>query len=886
MGDRVSAGLQTVPNVVFIYTTAGDGGDSQSFWLPREQAAQAAVDALTPAGTWTCASQVVNGHSILRCAKGAAVCYNMRLPDGGNGSGFLGRGSLAMLRDGGQATLTAIDGSATYSSWADLTNTIRAIIDLEGANQAAPYVEVHSPDYDRTLNPRDHTDNYATGDLTHDAAATRSWNISWYVDYDISNRAINLTQAAHDIKRLAFYAYDNYMGSRGLGREQYDQLYQDWLWRTYYRSTVSTPPLPPAAPTGLQAVAFSSSRIDLTWTDNATNETGYTVERAPDNSGVPGTYAQIASLAGNATTYQSTALDPVTTYWYRVRAFNAGDVSGYSNAVSGTTLQRPATPTNLQAQPISTTRIDLIWTDNATNETSYVVERAPDNAGVAGTFTQIVSLPAGSTAYSNTGLAANTAYWYRVRALTANDASSYSTAVSALTPQGPAAPTNLVATAISSSQINLTWTDNTTAETGYTVERAPTVSGVAGTYAAIANLPANSVSYNDVSLTQNTRYWYRVRAFNTVDVSAYSAEANATTLQAAPAAPTALQLTVFSTSRIDLRWTDHANDETGFRIERAPDNGGTAGVFAEIATVGANVVTYSNTGLAPSTPYWYRVRAYNGGGNSAYTNSATATTLAPNAPRLDVYVQAHQDDWQLFMGYHAYTSSQTASNILFIYTTAGDGGASTTTWLDRELAAQASVDALIGAGNWTCAAQTINAHSIRRCAKGKAVSYDMRLGDGNTNGAGFNGHGSLALLRDGGVSTLTAIDGSTTYTSWSDLTATMGAIIDFESAADAAPSVQVHSPDYDRTINSHDHTDHLASSDLVTGAAATRSWTRYLYIDYHTQDLAQNITAAQRDIKRATFNAYDNYMGSRGYGYEQYDTLYQIWLFREYVRTP
>ena len=246
MGDRVSTGLQTVPNVVFIYTTAGDGGDAPSFWQPREQAAQAAVDALTPAGTWSCASQVVNGHSILRCAKGGAVSYNMRLPDGGNGSGFLGRGSLAMLRDGAQASLTAIDGSATYSSWADLTNTIRAIIDLEGAGQAAPYVDVHSPDYDRTLNPRDHSDNYATGDLLHDAAATRSWNISWYVDYDISNRAINLTQAAHDIKRLAFYAYDNYMGSRGLGREQYDQLYQDWLWRTYYRSTVSTPPLPPA----------------------------------------------------------------------------------------------------------------------------------------------------------------------------------------------------------------------------------------------------------------------------------------------------------------------------------------------------------------------------------------------------------------------------------------------------------------------------------------------------------------------------------------------------------------------------------------------------------------------------------------------------------------
>jgi hypothetical protein len=253
-----------------------------------------------------------------------------------------------------------------------------------------------------------------------------------------------------------------------------------------------------------------------------------------------------------------------------------------------------------------------------------------------------------------------------------------------------------------------------------------------------------------------------------------------------------------------------------------------------------------------------------------------------------VYVQAHQDDWQLFMGDHAYNSGQTASNLLFIYTTAGDGGSPASYWQLRELAAQASVDALIGAGSWTCAAQTINAHSIRRCAKGKAVSYDLRIGDGNTNGSGFGGHGSLALLRDGGISTLMALDGSATYTSWSDFTTTMAGIIDFETTADGGPGVVVHAPDYDRTINLRDHTDHLASGDAIHAVAPAHNWTNYWFVDYHTQDLAQNLTTAQRNLKRVQFNAYDNYMGSRGYGYEQFDSLYQSWLFREYsrVQTP
>lgn len=85
-----------------------------------------------------------------------------------------------------------------------------------------------------------------------------------------------------------------------------------------------------------------------------------------------------------------------------------------------------------------------------------------------------------------------------------------------------------------------------------------------------------------------------------------------------------LTATAVSTSQINLAWADNTSNETGFRIERSLDNS----TWAEIATVGANVTSFSNTGLNPSTLYYYRVRAWNAVGNSEYSNTASSTTQA------------------------------------------------------------------------------------------------------------------------------------------------------------------------------------------------------------------------------------------------------------------
>src|SRR5262245_4886271 len=98
-----------------------------------------------------------------------------------------------------------------------------------------------------------------------------------------------------------------------------------------------------------------------------------------------------------------------------------------------------------------------------------------------------------------------------------------------------------------------------------------------------------------------------------------------------PVAPSGLAASPVSTSQINLSWLDNSSSETGFKVERAPESStspGNPGTFVQIATVGAGVRTYSSTGLAQGTRYFYRVRAYNAKGNSAYSNTANAYTMA------------------------------------------------------------------------------------------------------------------------------------------------------------------------------------------------------------------------------------------------------------------
>jgi hypothetical protein len=222
-------------------------------------------------------------------------------------------------------------------------------------------------------------------------------------------------------------------------------------------------------------------------------------------------------------------------------------------------------------------------------------------------------------------------FWYTTQYYSANSTAGWRTRIGKFTvgtcgppPAPPAAPSGLTATAVSSSQINLAWTDNSTNESGFRVERCAG-SGCTN-FAAVGSVGANTTSFSDTGLSSSTLYRYQVVAFNSGGDSAPSNVAEATT-QAGPTIPNApsnLTATAISTTRIDLAWADNSNNEDGFRIERC--QGSTCTGFVQIAQTGANVTSFSDTGVSKNKTYRYRVRAFNAAGNSAYSNIASATT--------------------------------------------------------------------------------------------------------------------------------------------------------------------------------------------------------------------------------------------------------------------
>ena len=189
----------------------------------------------------------------------------------------------------------------------------------------------------------------------------------------------------------------------------------------------------PNAPTNLLANTVLAGQINLTWSDTSTNEDGFKIERAPDNAGSPGAWAQVATVGANVTNYNDAGLVPNTTYWYRVRAYNVSGDSDYSNPASAITPPLLG-PSALIATAISTNQINLLWADNSTTEDGFEVERAPDSGGSPGSWTQIATLGTSVTNYSDTGLSPDTKYWYRVRAFNAAGNSDYSNQASATTP--------------------------------------------------------------------------------------------------------------------------------------------------------------------------------------------------------------------------------------------------------------------------------------------------------------------------------------------------------------------------------------------------------------------------------------------------------------------
>jgi PKD repeat protein len=129
----------------------------------------------------------------------------------------------------------------------------------------------------------------------------------------------------------------------------------------------------------------------------------------------------------------------------------------------------------------------------------------------------------------------------------------------------------------------------------------------------------------DTSHTYNNKGTYTATLTVTDNTGLTKTSSVQINVTGAPTAPSGLTATAYFTgTQINLAWNDNATDETGYKIERSLNNS----TWTQIATVGANAKTYSNTGLSTSVQYFYRVRATNAVGDSSYSNTASATTVA------------------------------------------------------------------------------------------------------------------------------------------------------------------------------------------------------------------------------------------------------------------
>lgn len=345
-------------------------------------------------------------------------------------------------------------------------------------------------------------------------------------------------------------------------------------------------------PSNLQA-SLSINNAVLTWNDNSSNEGGFNVERKTGN----GSFVMIAQLSANTNNYVDKSLPANTVFTYRVSAFRSTGVSGYSNetllTTSGTTVitniaaGKPSSQSSTgyggTADRGNDDNTNGDWSGNSIAHTntelnpwwqvdlqaSYAIDHIEiwnrinsccigrmvnfyvfvsdvpfvstdlnttlNQQGVWSNFNAAYPNPSLSVAVNRTGR------YIRLQLAgqaTINLAELKVFGSPATPPQGnvPAAPLSLTATASSATSIALSWTDQSSDETGFRIERKTGN----GAYSLLSEVAANTKVYNDLNVLASTNYTYRIFAFNAYGNSAYSNESSATTQQQVPLSNLAL----------------------------------------------------------------------------------------------------------------------------------------------------------------------------------------------------------------------------------------------------------------------------------------------------------------------------------------------------------
>jgi hypothetical protein len=371
------------------------------------------------------------------------------------------------------------------------------------------------------------------------------------------------------------------------------------------------------APAGIAATAVSYNRVDLSWTDRSSNETGFELHRSSDDSG--GAIVLHAQLGAGVVAFVDGGLSASSQYCYKVRAYRTTGrkttYSEFSSTVCATTPARPVAnaPSGTDARPLSSTSVEVRWTDNSVDETGFTVEYSLDDGAtwsLAGNRSaNVTSLPHFP--------ATEQVVCYRVIAHNIVGPSAPSSTDCTAAPRGPE---NVTAAGVSSSEIGLTWTDRSAVEDGYEVQRISPSNMVT----AVATLPANATSYRDAGVTADTRYTYRVAALRDGGRSDFGF-ASGLASGVAPNAPTAARAGSGGSTHAWVEWTDQSSNEEGFRVERSLDGGAT---WTTVGTASWNSWVLGDGQATTEAVNCYRVIAINGAGDSPPSNTACVTPLA------------------------------------------------------------------------------------------------------------------------------------------------------------------------------------------------------------------------------------------------------------------
>ncbi|MDE1764929.1 MAG: fibronectin type III domain-containing protein, partial [Thaumarchaeota archaeon] len=377
----------------------------------------------------------------------------------------------------------------------------------------------------------------------------------------------------------------------------------------------------PAQTAAPAASALAGDKISLSWNapvSNGYSITGYEIDSSTDGGTTWST--AVANTASSATSYTVSGLTSGTSYQFRIEAINfLGTGPAGVSSLAVTAGDVPAQPTGLALTTTSAASASLSWIASSSNGyaiTQYKIEYSTDG----NTWTAVPNAKPVLTSYTVSGLTSNTLYYFRVSAInklgTGNPSSSISTTTL------PLSPSNIAATTVSDSKINLSWTAPSGTILGYEIDRS--IDG--RTWSVVtSNTGTTATAYSNTGLTPSTTYYYRVSAIGSGGIGSASSIASATTTTTAPSS---LSATSISTSQINLSWTAPTGTILGYEIDRSID-GRTWNTL--VPNTGSTTTTYSDTGLSSNTMYVYRVSALNSGGPSSPSGTSSTDTY-PNPP--------------------------------------------------------------------------------------------------------------------------------------------------------------------------------------------------------------------------------------------------------------